>query len=446
MRLPTLLRRVQRNAAVQDGLLTALYGYLLLRALLAGGREMAPARWLTGISFALLLVWLLGTRGEWLGPGCGRAVGYRIGLTALVFAGYPMMGVLLPSLGLELRDAQLLGLDEVLFGRTVAHGLQPWVTPRSVEWFAFFYFSYYWLLPLFGLFHMVSRASVRLTEFATAVSIVTCVAYVLYTLVPAVGPHVGYPFEVALEGGFWWRQVWRVVDAAGAQIDIFPSLHTAFPTLFALHAWRHRGERVFRYAWLPLAFLAANITIATVFLRWHYGVDTLAGLLLAVALSGSRSSSPPRKNSVAPRPSSSHARRRGKRCSRRFSSGSASLVRCGLLPTPRSRTCRGFETRRCAQANGAPARSSATRRIRCRWAHRCGVNRSPAPAGTCDEAHAHRSGATPRWRTSAENEASGERQLLPSRKSGHLFAVTQFHGNVGMLAEQQRIEENQAEH
>jgi membrane-associated phospholipid phosphatase len=37
----------------------------------------------------------------------------------------------------------------------------------------------------------------------------------------------------------------------------------------------------FKYTWPIVAFFTANIVIATMFLRWHYVIDVLAGMLLA---------------------------------------------------------------------------------------------------------------------------------------------------------------------
>jgi membrane-associated phospholipid phosphatase len=37
----------------------------------------------------------------------------------------------------------------------------------------------------------------------------------------------------------------------------------------------------FKYSWPVMAFVATQIIIATLFLRWHYLVDVVAGLTLA---------------------------------------------------------------------------------------------------------------------------------------------------------------------
>ena len=105
----------------------------------------------------------------------------------------------------------------------------------------------------------------------------------LYTLVPGAGPFATLAFEEPLHGGFWWRQVQVTVAAAGAQLDIFPSLHTAFPVYFTLFAIGNRDDPLLRWAWPLLGFIALNIVVATMFLRWHWFIDVAFGLVLAYA-------------------------------------------------------------------------------------------------------------------------------------------------------------------
>jgi len=65
--------------------------------------------------------------------------------------------------------------------------------------------------------------------------------------------------------------------------DIFPSLHTATPlwfTFFALHQMRR--DRRWRWPALVTAFFSANIIFSTMLLRWHYGIDVVAGFCLAI--------------------------------------------------------------------------------------------------------------------------------------------------------------------
>jgi membrane-associated phospholipid phosphatase len=70
------------------------------------------------------------------------------------------------------------------------------------------------------------------------------------------------------------------VHSAGALKDIFPSLHTGAPTFFAVYAFLHRKKFPFKQAWPILAFCLLQIIGATMFLRWHYLVDIVAGFAL----------------------------------------------------------------------------------------------------------------------------------------------------------------------
>jgi hypothetical protein len=68
----------------------------------------------------------------------------------------------------------------------------------------------------------------------------------------------------------------------GAQKDIFPSLHTAVPTMFTLLAFRFRREfRPFRWSWPVMAFCTSQIIVATMYVRWHYLIDICAEVTLA---------------------------------------------------------------------------------------------------------------------------------------------------------------------
>jgi membrane-associated phospholipid phosphatase len=113
--------------------------------------------------------------------------------------------------------------------------------------------------------------------------LIVVTGHCLYTIVPGAGPVATLVFDQALQGAFWWRQVELTVATAGAQLDIFPSLHTAYPAYFTLHAFAHRRTQPFGWLWPILAFVALNIIIATMFLRWHWFIDVAMGLLLAFA-------------------------------------------------------------------------------------------------------------------------------------------------------------------
>jgi hypothetical protein len=272
-----------RNLAVHDWLAGGFHLAMWARVALAPESSDAAIARRTAIALsACTLSVLVLARGDLLPPGRARALFYRLGLFVPTFLSYFELRYLLPALRPKLLDLELHALDAAIFGVSPSVFLDRFVTPGSTEWFAFFYYSYFYILAAYLTGSMFfDRDRRRLGEIMAGGTIVVCFAHFLYTLVPGMGPHAALAFDHDLVGGFWWGLVASTVSDSGAQLDIFPSLHTAFPTFFLLHAFRHRDTPVFAVAWPVTAFFVANIIIATLFLRWHWGVDILAGLALA---------------------------------------------------------------------------------------------------------------------------------------------------------------------
>jgi hypothetical protein len=282
----SIMRQLRRNLALQD---YAVMGLIGLLTVLAWQRADGPDAPLVRVETMGLLLCaaaaLAFTRGAILSQGPARAVVYRVVPLGTMIAAYLVLRLLLPALHPVLLDAQLTAIDERLFGKTPSVWLDRFVQPTSVEWFAFFYFSHYWLLSshLFGTL-MLDRGR-RRYELLLATGLLASVGHALYVWVPGAGPYTSttLAFDHALAGGVWWARVKAAVTSAGAGLDIFPSMHTGFSVLIALHAVRYRREAPFSWTWVPTVFCVSNIVIATLFLRWHYGVDVIAGALLAWA-------------------------------------------------------------------------------------------------------------------------------------------------------------------
>jgi hypothetical protein len=121
--------------------------------------------------------------------------------------------------------------------------------------------------------------------FMLGMLIIVCVGHTGYILVPGFGPYRAMPemFQHELPSGLWMDLVWSTVRSGGAMKDIFPSLHTAGPCFIAMFSFRNRDRLPFRYTWPLITFFAANIIGATMFLRWHYIIDVVAGLSLATS-------------------------------------------------------------------------------------------------------------------------------------------------------------------
>ncbi|NUN14729.1 MAG: phosphatase PAP2 family protein [Myxococcales bacterium] len=272
-----------QNMALHDWLVFGFFAYITLRAMAAPDGEGADkARIFAGILFISATVGILSVRAELLPRGLFRTLFYRVTVFAVLPTSYFLMGILLPALQQPLMDERLLTIDLALFNTTPSVWFEQFNTRPVVEWFALFYYGYFAVMATMFLPMLFFGYGQRLCELMLGAAIVAVLGHTGYTLVPGLGPYAVIDFHAPLNGGYFWGLVQSAVASAGAMLDIFPSLHTAYPTFFALHAFSNRASGFCRYAWPILAFVATNIVIATMFLRWHYGVDVIFGLLLAI--------------------------------------------------------------------------------------------------------------------------------------------------------------------
>lgn len=107
-------------------------------------------------------------------------------------------------------------------------------------------------------------------------------SYLGYLAVPIRGPHTvlaaryGFP----LDGTWILREVRQaILVLEGAHWDCFPSGHTALMILMVWCAWHFS-----RPALVVLAPWGAALVFSTVYLRYHYVVDLIAGAILAGAV------------------------------------------------------------------------------------------------------------------------------------------------------------------
>jgi hypothetical protein len=281
----TWLTRFVRNLAPQDWYITAYFGLMMMAVATGTGPGRGHCMSLVFIDVACLACGLVLTRGGVLKPGTfANAMLYRLTVWLTVFLSYFQLLHILPAVSERAIDADLYAFDLRVFHVEPSLAWDRFVTPVTTEWFAFFYFGYFFLLSAHVLGIMLaSKSAFRLAHFAMGIFLVFCTGHLVYMLVPGYGPYrfLGGEFRHELTGGPFWHAVQATVHAGGAQKDIFPSLHTACPTYFALFSYRHRKAAPYKYTWMIVAFCALQIIGATMFLRWHYLVDIVAGVTLA---------------------------------------------------------------------------------------------------------------------------------------------------------------------
>lgn len=181
----------------------------------------------------------------------------------------------------DYHDRAILSLEEFVFGGQPSLWLsQVFHFPFFSEYLHLSYFSYYLLIPSLGLVLYFKR---RLKEFHLFIFSITLgffFCYLIFIFYPVLGPYyqfekIGlplsqYPF---LTMTHWIIERW---DSAGSA---FPSSHVAIALLVLL--WARRFER---RVFVILAPFVAGLIIGTVYGRFHYAADTLAGILVGLGI------------------------------------------------------------------------------------------------------------------------------------------------------------------
>jgi membrane-associated phospholipid phosphatase len=181
-----------------------------------------------------------------------------------------------------LADPFLDAVDRMLFlGRSPAMLWSSEPSPRTVEFLSFFYGAYIPFLYMSILLGLVARPPAERDEFVTAVSILYALSFLGYLFLPARGPIVELAsrFPAELRGGTFHSIVVSAIDGMGGPHGAFPSLHVGATFLVVSFDLNHRNL-LRGLIYIPLLLL---IAIATVVLRYHWVIDLIAGVLLAVA-------------------------------------------------------------------------------------------------------------------------------------------------------------------
>lgn len=188
--------------------------------------------------------------------------------------------LVVPTLGLSVRDEFLLGLDRTLWGETPAVLLAPFARPWLTELMSACYLSYHLYFHgalAYALWQPLEKGR-RLFEWMfTALPL----GIAGYLLVPAVGPLKALQgsFGTPLTGGPITTLNDWVVRHGSAVYDVFPSLHVLMTCVLLEH---DRREHPRRFRWmLPVA---VGLVVSTVYLRYHYAIDLVAGFGVFVAV------------------------------------------------------------------------------------------------------------------------------------------------------------------
>ena len=177
------------------------------------------------------------------------------------------------------RDATLIAIDQRIFGFQASVAVQRFVAPWLTSWMDFAYFSHVLNIPIVACFIYIRRSRKRFREMMSGLMVVSFFGLLGYLVVPAIGPMYTlrnvYTVPLQQSLAVFNHQV-EFMNFARIRRDVFPSLHVGISFVVWLYAYRN-SKRMF---WILAPFIV-SLWASTVYLRYHYLIDVVAGLILA---------------------------------------------------------------------------------------------------------------------------------------------------------------------
>jgi len=213
-------------------------------------------------------------------PGLGRTGTLLREIYPLVLLGalYGALDILNSSRGTDVFDQVVMGWEAALFGGQISRDW--WRGATSPFWSTVLhgaYLTYYVIIPLPPLYFAVTNNRAALQRSVFLIMTAFILSYLFFVFFPVAGPY--YQFERPA-GEFvanpMARTVYGILATGSSYGAAFPSSHVAATVATVVAAWW--GAPLLG---LVLTLPTVLLTIGVVYTQMHYGVDVIAGLVIA---------------------------------------------------------------------------------------------------------------------------------------------------------------------
>jgi membrane-associated phospholipid phosphatase len=245
--------------------------------------QIQDAGWLLALHIAGIVVIVLAARCVSQSPSTGPIWIFRHWYPLLYVACcYREMAMIIAGIRHNHTDQALAAIDYAIWGVYPTVWLERLYTPAFTEFLQIIYTLF---LPVALLVPFVIWRQKRYIEFrymAFLLALGFLVSYLGYLAVPAHGPRflLADMQHLPLKGLWLFNSMQSTLNRLEQDhYDCFPSGHTEL-TILACWLSRSISKRLF---WVYFLYTLC-IVFATVYLRYHYTVDLLAGVMVALVL------------------------------------------------------------------------------------------------------------------------------------------------------------------
>jgi membrane-associated phospholipid phosphatase len=199
----------------------------------------------------------------------------------IILVVFDSMADMIPWIWSRYIDDILIATDHALFGVHPTVWLERIIHPVVTDILQLAYVSYYPMAVALGIVLLVKNKQKEFDEAVFGIVLCFYLSYIGYILFPAIGPR----FTLAgiqttdLQGSSFTHAIQNTLNGLErTKTDAFPSGHTAIALMTFYYA-RKMGERIVAYVLGPCVLA---LIFSTVYLRYHYVIDVIAGIVLTL--------------------------------------------------------------------------------------------------------------------------------------------------------------------
>lgn len=196
-----------------------------------------------------------------------------------VLAIFNSLGTLIAGIHTTTFDPFLIAVDHAIFGVHPTVWMERLISPTLSALLQFAYISYYFIPLVLGVVLIVRGRFKDFEEVLFGILLCFYLSYVGYLLVPAIGPRITLSHLQTgdLQFSPFIEAIQETLNGLEKnKTDAFPSGHTAVSLMSLYYAWKVREKRLFA----GLIPVITGLIISTVYLRYHYVIDVIAGIAL----------------------------------------------------------------------------------------------------------------------------------------------------------------------
>lgn len=221
-----------------------------------------------------------------------RGVLRQVYLIPFIFLVYTNVRVIIDVLFVNDFDIYLIKIDEFIFGTQVGFILNKIANPYLTEYLQICYFMFF-IMPIMHITELSRRENhLEFDRLTRNIIFGFLFSYLLYLFVPAIGPRFTIfdfsKLSTELPGLYFTEAIRSIINVGGGiqlgslnpamdvNRDCMPSGHTMMTLINIYFAYKFKSK--LRYFFYIIGF---SLIFSTMYLRYHYFIDIVAGAIFA---------------------------------------------------------------------------------------------------------------------------------------------------------------------